>query len=198
MRKVIFTSLLLVAVVLVGTVGTMPYFETRLNYAMPVFRALNFGTLLDQVIGIHTGEEILTGTVAMDSSTFDVTALRITGHMGYINGTFYDFPDTTKALTGTTHDVDNKKWASFRVVIAADSTVTVTKSASTYSTEALAIAAVPAVTANNIDLGYFTIYGGTGSNTFDATTDTLAASIYEGRTVTYYLTTNYFLDLEAN
>lgn len=75
------------------------------------------------------------------------------------------------ALPAGTVPIDT--WAVFRVSIAAGGTITVTAGAANfttgYSTEALAIAAVPATPANQWNMGYFTLKTHSGTTFVDGT-----------------------------
>lgn len=106
-----------------------------------------------------------------------------------IKGASYYKSAANTAFTATTHDVaTGSKWACYRVSINSSLTITITISASNdYATEALAIAAVPAVPSDECDLGYITIQSTAGA-IWNATTDALAG----GTGGTPAAATNYY------
>lgn len=83
------------------------------------------------------------------------------------------------AFTDTTHDIDAGKWGCFVLSVdgADGTTFTITPSASLdYDTEALAIAALPAVPAGDICMGIITVQATAGA-IFNANTDALAGGV---------------------
>ncbi len=93
------------------------------------------------------------------------------------------------AFTATTHDVTADKWGLFLLSVDADGTTfTITPSAAlNYNTEALAIAALPAVPTDNACMGVVTVQATSGA-IFNATTDALAG----GSSGTPANATNYY------
>ncbi len=93
------------------------------------------------------------------------------------------------ALTATTHDITADKWGLFLLSVDSDGTTfTVTPSAAlNYDTEALAIAALPAVPTGNACMGVLTVEATSGA-IFNATTDGFEG----GASGTAADTTNYY------
>jgi hypothetical protein len=92
------------------------------------------------------------------------------------------------AFTATTHDITASKWRSFRMSMVTNGTITITHSASEYATEALAIAALAALPATSVELGYITVQA-PATGTWDATTCSLAggtSGTYPAAATNYY------------
>ena len=107
-----------------------------------------------------------------------------------VNGTPYKKAAVAAgtAFTATTHDIDANDWASFRVSIQADGTITLTVSASVdHTTEQAAINDLAATPADECSMGYITIRGATDV-IWNATTDALAggSSGAPARNTNYY------------
>jgi len=96
--------------------------------------------------------------------------------------------------TGTAQIIAIDKWSSALLTIAANATKTVTWSATlNAASEALAIAALPAVPAGHTPVGYITVLTGSGV-TWTAGTDALAS----GTGGTPATTTNYYNSMNPN
>ena len=115
-------------------------------------------------------------------SNFDVNNANA---LSYTNGgTLKTFGATTTFDTGTTKTIPTTKWAAFLCTINASGTAVVTWTASSYGSEALAIAALAMPDATSTPIGYVTVQahasgftagtdalnGGTGGNVAAATT----------------------------
>ncbi|MCP4597926.1 hypothetical protein [Neptuniibacter sp.] len=171
---------------------------------------------VDVVVGESTlsgfwDDSMWEGTFAMEQSGFMVDNAGVLGsHLPLIGttdtqlgsrrcaGIFVDAQTTQitipavaagTAFTATTHDVTAGKWGLFLLSVDADGTTfTITPSASlAYDTEALAIAALPAVPTDDAAMGVVTVEATSGA-IFNATTDGLAG----GSSGTPAETTNYY------
>lgn len=166
-------------------------YKSRVNKMNPVSKATNLGYMLDQINAALRGEDVLTSTVTLAAGTSDTTKVKIGAHTIWVDGVYYSIPATELAFTATTHDVLSTKWASYRISMESDSTGVITMSASTYTTRAAALAALPACPAGDVNVGYIIIYA--DGALFDATTTKLNASTVD---VYYYPATNYIIDLD--
>jgi hypothetical protein len=91
----------------------------------------------------------------------------------YVNGGTVKTLATDQAFdTGTTKVISADKWSSALLSISAAGTCTVTWAASSYTTEALAIAALPSLPTGHTPLGYATVKTASGE-TWTAGTDAL-------------------------
>jgi hypothetical protein len=125
-----------------------------------------------------------TGLLQSPALTNTTTTLSFGAFNFFVNGASFRKAAAAVALTATTHDVAQDTWASFRVSIAANGTVTITKAADQV-TEALAHSTLAAVPANEANMGYFVVRGGTAA-IFDATTNNLQSGGVTGMVVTFY------------
>ncbi len=179
--------------------------ESALSNVHADTKRVKLGTTIKQLTRLLAALDLAQGGRVLRPPTLSnsTTSLAIGAFSGIFNGLLWSLPAGTKALTATTHDVAQAQWASFRVsakVITSGSgaqtvtlTVTITKSADVAS-EALAVAAVPALpSADDIDLGFFTVRGG-DSTFFDATTNNLQSGAVTGMVVNFYPTTTMILE----
>lgn len=113
-------------------------------------------------------------TAPVLSATAAGVTLASTAFQYTINGVDYYKAAADTAFTATAHDVaTGSKWASYKISIATNGTITITISAANnYASEALAIAAVPATPAGECSMGYITVKSTAGA-IWDATTDAL-------------------------
>lgn len=156
----------------------------QLNKESPAFSKALLGTKLDQLIEL--GRLFYGGTGILQSPALTNSTVTLShGAFNYfVNGAPARKAAATVALTATTHDVAIDKWASFRVSIAAGGTVTITRAAD-QNTEALAHSTLAAVPANEANLGYFVVRGGTAA-IFDATTNNLQTGAVAGMIVLFF------------
>lgn len=190
MRKYLFALITLAFVLNVHAVDTK---KNRVNIMNPAAKAVNLGYMLDKVNAVLRGEEVLTSTVTLAAGTSDTAKVLIGAHTIWVDGLYYSIPATELAFTATTHDCANGKWRTYRISMEADSTGVITHAASTYSTKALALAALPDCPAGDVDLGYIIVYA--NGALFDASTTKLNAATV---IVTYVPATNYVIDLDTN
>lgn len=157
---------------------------TQLNKESPASQRAGLGTKLDQLTEFaklfYSGSALL-HTPALTNTT---TALAFSAFNYLINGIMARKAAGTQALTATSDDVAQDKWASFRVSIAAGGTVTITRAAD-QDTEALAHSTLAAVPANQADMGYFVVRGGTAA-IYDATTTNLQTGGVTGMVVLFF------------
>jgi hypothetical protein len=186
-----FTIFLVSVLVLVLALAAYPSDKDRVNKMNPVAKTVNMGYMLDQINAALRGEEVLTAAVTLAAGSSDTAKIAISAHTIWVDGVFYSIPATELAFTATTHDCASTKWRTYRVSMEADSTGVITAAASTYSTRALAMAALPACPAGDVNLGYIVVYA--DGALFDATTTKLNASTVD---VEYFPATNYITDLD--
>jgi hypothetical protein len=193
MKKIVFILLGIALVILAIAASTyaVDTNKNRIEYMNPVAHAVHLGYMLDQINAIFAGGEVLTSTVTLAAGTSDTAKVLIGAHTLWSDGLFYSIPATELAFTATTHDCANGKWRTYRISMEPDSTGVITHAASTYSTKALAVAALPACPAGDIDLGYICVYA--NGALFDASTTKLNAATL---IVTYIPATNYVKDLD--
>lgn len=193
MKKKIFSILAVVfaIVVIVSSLYAVDTYKQRVNKMNPVSKAISFGYMLDQINAVLRGEEVLSSTVTLAAGTSDTAKVRIGAHTIWVDGVYYSIPATELAFTATTHDILSTKWASYRISMESDSTGVITMSASTYTTRAAALAALPACPAGDVNVGYLIVYA--DGALFDASTTKLNASTVD---VYYYPATNYIIDLD--
>jgi hypothetical protein len=165
--------------------------KIRLNNLAPVARACKLGYMLDALCGIARGEEVMTSQVTLSIGTSAPAKVKVSAVTGYVNGVWFTANAQEVAFTATGHDVLDTKWATYRISIVANGTVTITMSASVYSTRALAVAALAAVPAAEVDLGYVIVHA--NGALFDASTTSLAATTVA---VEYVAATCYTVDLD--
>lgn len=182
---------LIFALVLLMVVPLLATDKTRVNKMNPVAKAVNLGYMLDQINAVLRGEEVLTKAVTLAAGTSDTAKVLIGAHTLWIDGLYYSIPATELAFTATTHDCASTKWRTYRISMEADSTGVITHAATTYSTRALAMAALPACPAGDVDLGYIVVYA--DGALFDASTTKLNAATVD---VEYVPATNYITDLD--
>lgn len=168
--------------------------KDRIDKMNPVAKAFDLGEMLNTITLALSGNDVLFDSVAVlgyGTGANDTTKIMLRSAVNcYFDGNLTPIPVTTVAFTATTHDIANTKYGSFKISVASDSTVTITKSASVYDTKAEAIAAVPATPAGGISLGYVVIHA--NGALFDATTTKLNASTLE---VWWYPANGYINDL---
>jgi hypothetical protein len=114
--------------------------------------------------------DLVMSSAALAIGSSSKKAIKIANTIYYmIDGVIYKKTTAEIALTATTHDVANAKFAIFVLTIDSAGTVTVTKSA-----DAATLAAVvfPAIPASQVVIGYV-IVNPTGTGIFDATTTDL-------------------------
>lgn len=165
--------------------------EVLLNNISPETDKSQLGKRIRQLLDLAILQAGGTGVVYAIILSNSTTALSFTAFNYFVNGAPARIAAGTKALTATTHDVAQDKWASFRVSIAAG-TVTITKAADV-DTEAEAHANLAAVPANEANMGYFVVRGGTGA-AFDATTTNLATGAITGMVVKFFPATPVFTE----
>jgi hypothetical protein len=124
------------------------------------------------------------------STTTQLGNRRITAQFNGAGGTPIEIASTLAgtAFTATTHDITTSLWRSFRLSAVTNGTITITHSASEYATEALAIAALAALPAVSVSLGYITVQA-PATGTWDATTCSLAGGTsgsYPAAETNYY------------
>ena len=136
-------------ILLIASVGLMGQdLKNRLNKMHPAANAAKLGNTIEAIKDALKGEEVLFAPVTISASG-NGKALANTATTVAINGTFYSIPaDTSTAFTATTHDVGYQKWGSYKLSVGADSTYTITMSASTYATADSAIDAIASTPAN--------------------------------------------------
>lgn len=157
---------------------------TQLNSENPVFKRIGLGTLLNQLVELAKLNNGGTGLLQSPALTNTTTTLSFGAFNFFINGVPLRKAAAAVALTAINHDVAIDRWASFRVSIAADGTVTITR-ADDQLTLVLAHSTLAAVPANEADMGYFVVRGGTAA-IFDATTTNLQSAAVTGMTVSFY------------
>jgi hypothetical protein len=141
---------------------------------------------------IHSIKELRTGDIIFGShlpligtTTTQLANTRVTAQFSAAGATPIEIAATAAgtAFTGTTDDVTAALWASFLLSVQTGGTIIITRSASDYATEALAIAALATKPTNEAILGYITIEA-TSSAIWDATSDALSdaesCNYYEG------------------
>jgi len=130
-------------------------------------------------------------TFAIDTN-FDI---KNTEPISYLNGgTLKTLADNTNFNTGTAAVITADKWASVLLSVSSTGTATATWSATlNAATEALAIAALPAIPAGHTPLGYATVLTGSGV-TWTAGTSALAG----GTGGTPATTTNYYNEVNPD
>jgi hypothetical protein len=129
--------------------------------------------IVDSIYANNTGTYMKSATV-LSAGTTD-TQIASTAFQYTINGVDYYKAAVAAgtAFTATTHDITADKWASYKLSADTSGTITITVSAAAnYDTEALAIAAVPATPAGEVNMGYVTVHATSGA-IFNATTDAL-------------------------
>ena len=166
-------------------------YKTRFNNMAPIAKKANFGNMLDAICGVLRGDEVLTSATTLSIGTSSKKALKHSAVTGWINGVYFAANAAETAFTATAHDIADGKWSSYKVSIAANGTVTITKAASDYTTRALAVAALAATPASEVSLGYVLVHP-VGA-IFDASSNDLDATHL---TVEYLPATNYVLDLD--
>lgn len=166
-------------------------YKTRFNNLAPVAKKASFGNMLDAICGVLRGDEVLTSATTLSIGTSSKPKLKVGAVTGWINGVYFAANAQEVAFTGTSHDIADGKWSTYRVSIVANGTVTITKAAADYATRALAIAALPAIPASEVNLGYVIVY--TTGAIFNASTDNLDATHL---TVEYVSATNYVIDFD--
>lgn len=128
-------------------------------------------------------------TFAIDTN-FDV---KNTEPISYVNGgTLKTLADNTSFDTGTAKTIPTTKWAAALLSVAANGTATLTWTASTYDSEALAIAALTSPGATHTLLGYVTVQA--AGATWTAGTDALTT----GTGGTPANATNYYNSINPN
>jgi len=136
----------------------------------------NLQSLINKVNGITNllnGAELLVGPVTLSRGTPDTT-IGSTAFNYSVNGVVAQKAAANTAIGAQTVTAD--RWALYRLTIASGGTITVTPAAGNaagYTSEGAAIAAIPAVPANQVDMGYITVKTKVGT-TFVAATDALA------------------------
>jgi hypothetical protein len=158
-QRKLFDSLLTDITALKTSLDTTNTLATELKDIVDSIYTNNSGT------AVKTSPTLAGGTtVTLGSAAFQYA----------INGVSYYKAAANTAFTATDHDVaTGSKWASYRISVGTSGTITITISAANdYDTEALAIAAVPAVPSGECDMGYITIQSTSGA-IWDATTDAL-------------------------
>jgi len=187
-----FIILALIATFLIiGVGGTYTTYTNRVNKMNPVANAVKMGNMFDAINAALRGEDVLCSTVTLSAGTSDTAKVKVAAYNTWFDGAFLGFPAAEKAFTATTHDVDSSKYATYKLSVKSDSTLTLTMSAATYTTADSAIDALPATPTGEISLGYILLYASGGA--FDASTTKLNASTV---TVTYVPATNYIIDLD--
>lgn len=166
-------------------------YKTRINNLAPVAKKVSLGNMLDAICGVLRGDEVLTSATTLSIGTSSKPKVKVGAVTGWINGVYFAANAQEVAFTATDHDVADTKWATYRLSIVANGTVTITKSASTYATRALAIAALPAVPTAEVDLGYVIVHA--NGALFDASTTNLDAATVA---VEYMAATNYVIDFD--
>lgn len=163
--------------------------ETRLDNMNDSTKRVKLGKrmrLITELTKLLSGG---TGVVNQHTMGNTTTTLAL-GILNYVvNGVPVRKASGTTALTATGHDVQIDKWASYRVSGGATGTITITKqSAAEDDTEQEAIANVVATPANEANLGYFVVRGGTAA-IFDATTNNLQTAAVAGMVVRFFPST---------
>lgn len=123
---------------------------------------------------LHTSDAALKSATELSAGSTD-TQVANTAFQYVVNGVscYKGAVAAGTAFTATTHDIAQDKWSSYILSIDAAGTITITKAASDYDTEALAIAALASTPSNAVRMGYLTIKTASGQ-VWDATTDALA------------------------
>ncbi len=142
-------------------------------------------SLVNNLRSCLTGDNLITQPVlAIGSTTHEFS---FGGFSFRVNGVPEDKAlDATIAFTANntinTGAAAGKLWGAWRVQIAKGGTVTTSSVGAdqVYATEAAAIAALPAVTADNADMGYITVQAKSGADWVMNTDDLTAASDCEG------------------
>lgn len=166
--------------------------EVLLNNLSPETDRSQLGKRIRQLLDMAILQAGGTGIVYAITLSNSTTALSFTAFNYFVNGAPARKAAGTQALTATTDDVAQDKWASFRVSIAAGGTVTITR-ADDVDTEAEAHANLADVPANEADMGYFVVRGGTGA-AFDATTTNLQTGAIAGMVVKFFPATPVFTE----
>jgi hypothetical protein len=194
MKKSVY---LFIAIVLIALLSFPTYAvdtkAKRVNIMSPAANYVKLGNMLDRLNAVMRGEEVMATQVTLAAGTSDTAKVLIGAHVIWVDGLYYSIPAAELAFTATTHDCANGKWRTYRVSMEADSTGVITHAASTYTTRALAIAALPACPAGDVDLGYIVVYA--DGALFDATTTKLNASTVD---IEYVPATCYTVDMDAN
>lgn len=166
-------------------------YKTRFNNLAPVAKKASLGNMLDAICGVLRGDEVLTSATTLSIGTSSKKKIKTSAVTGWINGVYFAANAAETAFTATSHDIADGKWSSYKLSIIANGTITITKAAADYATRALAIAAVPATPAAEVNLGYVVIY--TTGAIFDASSNDLDATHL---TVEYFPATNYVIDFD--
>ena len=155
-------------------------YVSDLDNSMPAAKSAllctNLQSLINKVNGITNllnGAELLVGPVTLSRGTPDTT-IGSTAFNYSVNGVVAQKAAANTAIGAQTVTAD--RWALYRLTIASGGTITVTPAAGNaagYTSEGAAIAAIPAVPANQVDMGYITVKTKVGT-TFVAATDALA------------------------
>lgn len=171
-------------------------YVTDLNECMPAAKNAQLGTtiqaLIDAVNGFRNffigGTGVLEGTGLARGSTDTNIASGLFNFA--VNGITANKAAVAAGTAIGAQTVTADKWALYRLTIAANGTITVTPAAGNvagYADEKAAIAAIPAVPANQADMGYITVKTATGL-AWIAATDALAG----GTTGNEASITNYY------
>lgn len=159
--------------------------EVKMN-AKGALQGKNIGSQFAQILALATLQAGGTGVVYQHAFSNTTTTLAYTAFNAFVNGINVYKAAGTVALTATTHDVAIDKWASYRVSMVVGGTIVITKQvAAEDDTEAAAIGHLAALPAVSVNLGYFTVRGGSAA-IFDATTNNLATGAVTGMVVHYY------------
>lgn len=167
---------------------------SNLNRVSEAAYRAGIGDKIDQLLQLAAILFGGTSILSPPTLTNSTTALSYGAFIMTQDGLTMKMAAGTKALTATTHDVAATKWASYRVsaklAITGTTTqtitltITITKAADQNS-KVEALATIPAVPANECDMGFLIIRGGDAA-IFDATTDNLQSGFQTGGIVEFY------------
>jgi hypothetical protein len=156
---------------------------------------IQFNKMIDNLATIAAGANGTGVVVAFVLSIGTTVTLAVSAGTIMINGVTSVLTAVAAQAFGALGTVPASKWALISVERVAAGTVSFVSAAANYSTgyatEALALAAIPAITANKVRVGYITILA--SASTWIAGTDALAGGT-GGNPAT---TTNYYNDPAA-
>lgn len=160
-------------------------YVTDLNGMNPAAKNAQLGTMLQALItglnaiaafiGTAGGATGIISSAALARGSTDTRPANAAFNF-FINGLAYNKAAVAAGTAIGAQTVTADKWALYRLSIQANGTITITPAAANvagYASEALAKAAIPALPANEADMGYFTVKTATGL-AWIAATDALA------------------------
>ena len=184
-------TIIFLALCIVGVSFGVTGYIARLNNGMSgaEARAIKFGNMLSAMNTIFLAGDVLVSDPALSAGTSDTAKVKMAATKTWFDGSYLALPAAEKAFTATGHDIVAGKYATYKLSVKSDSTLTLTKSAATYTTADSARNALAATPANEISLGYVLVQA---VGAFDASTTKLNS---DSVAVTYVDADNYIFDL---